>query len=146
MPTPVGFRQWRTAVWEAVAAACGTPQAAFAWVQHVEKKGVTCELLHDLAGWPTLDAKLAAALAKIITGEFTKQVVALKETAAAQGKLLKGRQLFLKHYEYFGLYESEDRAFNMEYLLPLQLQGDDLRSFLSQWDAILANRFPQPKR
>ncbi len=89
----------------------------------MEKKGITYDMLDDPAGWPTLDAKLAAALTKIITGGLAKkQVVALKETAAAQGKLLKGRQLLWELYEYLGRDEPEDRMFNMESLLSLGFQ------------------------
>ncbi len=86
MPTPVGFRQWRTAVREAGAAAFGNPQAAFAWVQQVEQKGTTFEALVGLLwtqNWLQRSPRLLL-------------VVALKGTAAAQGKLLKGRQLLLK--------------------------------------------------
>ncbi len=129
MPNPVGFRHWRTAVREAVAAAATDPQQAFAWVQLVEQPTSSFNSLADSQGQVTLDAKLAAALTKIISGEFATQVVAFKEAEAGRGNLLKGRQLLFKLYEYFGIHETEDRIINLESLVALQLQGDDLRGF-----------------
>ncbi len=77
-PTPAGFRHWRIAVREAVAAAASDPQIAFAWVKDVENPKKTFLALGDSQGLVTLDAKLAAALTKIISGDFAKQVVALR--------------------------------------------------------------------
>ncbi len=61
MPTPVGFRHWRTALREVVAAAASDPQQAFAWVKEVENSKIAYASLGDSQGFVTLDAKLAAA-------------------------------------------------------------------------------------
>ncbi len=67
-----------------------------------------------------------------MTGDFLKQLPAMKETEAARGRLLKGRQILFKLNEYFGIQEAEDRALSIESLVTSQLQGNDLRGSINQ--------------
>ncbi len=64
MPTPTGFRHWRTGAREAIAAAAVDPQPAFTWTKEVEERSITFESLADSKGRVTLDIKLAAGLIK----------------------------------------------------------------------------------
>ena len=53
----------------------------------------------------TLDAKLAASLTKIMTGEFARQVYILMEESGSKGKFLKGRQILLLSYQHYQISE-----------------------------------------
>ncbi len=65
MPTPTGFRQWRTGVREAVAAAAMDPQQAFTWIKEVEDRQVTFDMLADSKIFVALDTKLDAGPTKM---------------------------------------------------------------------------------
>ena len=68
LPKAPGFRAWKMALRDEIAGASGSPQEAFAWILKVEKPGITSEELGDSENFPSLDAKLAAALSRIASG------------------------------------------------------------------------------
>ena len=78
-PSITGFRNWILSLKKKVAAASRFSQEAFAWITEVEK-ALSSEDLEDSGNFLQLDAKLAAELDKIFSGEFRKQVQ-VKETA-----------------------------------------------------------------
>ena len=62
-----------------VAGASGDPDNGFKWITEVEGQGANLAHLYDSAPFHTLDAKLAASLTKIMTGEFARQIYILME-------------------------------------------------------------------
>ena len=105
-PSITGFRNWKLSFKKKVAAASRYSQEAFAWITEIEK-AVSFEDLEDSGMFPQLDAKLAAELDKISSGEFRKQVQ-VKETALShEGKMIKGRQVAWMIYKHVKLSEEE---------------------------------------
>ena len=102
MPKVADFRAWKLALRDEIAGASGDPQRGFAWIMEVEQRGVALICLEDSGFFPTLDAKLAAALSKAIHGEFARRVNVMKEEQARSRRLmLNGRQiLFLLYHHY----------------------------------------------
>ena len=82
MPKVADFRAWKLALRDEVAGASGDPQRGFAWIMEVEREGTTLQVLEQSGYFPTLDAKLAAALSKAIHGEFARRVNVMKEEHA----------------------------------------------------------------
>ena len=72
-PSTTGFRNWKLSFKKNVAASSRLSHEAFAWITEVEK-AVSFADLGDSNVFPQLDAKLAAELDKILSGEFRKQV------------------------------------------------------------------------
>ena len=72
-PQPQQYRSWRAAVRSEVTAASGRGEAAFRWVKKTESPIATFESFRDSDGFDSLDAKLAAALTKIATGELGRR-------------------------------------------------------------------------
>ena len=79
MPKVADFRAWKLLLRDEIAGASGDPQRGFAWIMEVEEAGVSLRTLEDSGLFPTLDAKLAAALSKAIHGEFARRVNVMKE-------------------------------------------------------------------
>ena len=74
LPDTAHFRKWKANVREAVASASRNPTAAFLWVRDVDTT-VDRTLLSDISGFSTLDSKLAAALAKVVTGTLGRTLM-----------------------------------------------------------------------
>ena len=86
----------------------------------------------------TLHAKLSAALNKIITGEFKRQIDLKKEAASQRGKMIKGRQILWMVYAQYKLSTIDGNRLNLTDLYAVQLHGDNLVAFLNDWDACIA--------
>ena len=64
------------------------------------------------------NAKLAASLTKIMTGEFARQIYILMEESASKGKFLKGRQILLLLYQHYQISEVDGQMLDFRtYLL-----------------------------
>ena len=105
MPTIHHFRAWKLHLRDEVASASGNPEMGFKWVLQAERPGIAMKDLYDSTPFALLDSKLAAALAKIMSGEFARQVNILKEECAAKDMLLKGRQVLLMLYRHYQISE-----------------------------------------
>ena len=70
LPSATQFRSWKVSVRTEVTAAGGKGDVAFQWILAAESPSSTFEsLAKSGAGFESLDAKLAAAMAKISHGE-----------------------------------------------------------------------------
>ena len=83
IPTATGFRAWKLALRDEISGASGAPDQAFSWIMKVEREGITVEELGDSEAFPSLDAKLAAALSRTIQGDLAQQVNLVKERHAS---------------------------------------------------------------
>ena len=100
-PQPETYRNWRIKVRDAVVAASAKPEDAFAWISETWKDNQTLAALEKPSIFPTLYAKLLSALTNILTGDFARIIDTYKETEAAAGKMVRGRQVPFKLHEYF---------------------------------------------
>ena len=73
-PTAPGFRTWKTYVQNEIAGASGDPQNAFRWIEKVEEKDMTLDVLGDRGNFTTLDAKLGAAISRITQGDLSHEI------------------------------------------------------------------------
>ena len=87
-----------------------------------------------LRGFPTLDAKLLSSLTNCAEGGLGRQIATFKELQARENKPVKSRQVLLK---YQAIYDLED-------LMSVRLVNDDLKSFISKWDSVLAGMKKEP--
>ena len=101
MPTTATFRSWKIVLRNEVASASGDPDNGFKWITEVERQGANLAHLYESGPFRSLDAKLAASLTKIITGEFARQIYILTEEGASKGKLLRGRQILFLLYQHY---------------------------------------------
>jgi len=132
------YRHWRLSVVDEVVAASARPDAAFNWIAAVNS--ATDADLSDAnfpqvagrrrAGFETLDAKLSAALTKILSGEFARKVHGMKMKAMTDSRRLSGRQLLKAIDEHFKLTEADGAAFDMEHLLNVTMKNDSLEKFM----------------
>ena len=89
--------------------------------------------------FPQLDAKLAAELDEILSGEFRKQVQ-VKETALSrEGKMIKGRQVAWVIYKNFKHSEEDGAMLEWDELLSVDLRGDNLQQFENDWNNTILN-------
>jgi hypothetical protein len=119
MPTIASFRSWKIALRNEVAGASGDPDQGFKWITEVEQPGANLAHLYISEPFHTLDAKLAAALTKIMTGEFARQVYILMEESAAKGLFLKGRQILLLFYQHYKISEVDGQMLDFQDLLAI---------------------------
>jgi hypothetical protein len=92
LPRAPQFRSWKLSVRDEVASASGDPDAGFKWILQVELPDSTFDTLGDSADFGSLDAKLAAGLAKVAQGDLGRSISTAKERLALQGIFMKGRQ------------------------------------------------------
>ena len=127
MPNAAGFRAWKLQLCNEVTGASGNPEEAFKWLKKVEKEGITIEKLASSGRFPSLDAKLAAALSRTLTGDLAQQVNLLKERYAWANKFLKGRQILWQIYKHFKISEADGALLDLQDLFAVTLHGDQLR-------------------
>ena len=132
IPTATSFRAWKLALRDEISGASGAPDQAFSWIMKVEREGITVEELGDSEAFPSLDAKLAAALSRTLQGDLAQQVNLVKERHAGDGKFLKGRQILWYIHRHFKVSEADGALLDFDDLLHVQLHGDDLRSFMTR--------------
>ena len=134
-----------------VVAASARPDLAFTWIQAVTDKATfECFARSSYPFGPTdtfgtLDAKLAAALAKILNGEFEKGIQRRKMEALAAGVRLTGRQILWLIDEHFRLTQADGDVFGMEALLSCSMKNDNLEKFLEEWEYWLSSTQKRPE-
>ena len=92
LPSVVGFRAWKLAVYQSVSAAAGREDdMALWWVRQAEDESVS---LDDLSGttrhFTTLSRKLAAALQKVATSEIGRKITTVTEGYMKRNKAVSG--------------------------------------------------------
>jgi hypothetical protein len=125
-------------LFDEVAAASGAPEEGFDWIIELQREGVSFDAMADSSRFPTLDAKLATALTKILKGDLERRISLLKEEAIARGTPLRGRQILYLIFEQFKLNEHVKSSVDFQHLLAVSLNKDDLRRFITTWDEVLA--------
>jgi hypothetical protein len=145
MPTIATFRSWKIALRNEVAGASGDPDNGFKWITEVEGQGANLAHLYESAPFHTLDAKLAASLTKIMTGEFARQIYILMEESASRGKFLKGRQILLLLYQHYQISEVDGQMLDFQDLLAVHMVGEELRRFMNDWEMTLTGMRKLPE-
>ena len=92
----------------------------------------------SMPNFEVLDARIAAALNKIIHNSHFKRRISLEEQKAQkQDRFLRGRQIANLIYEYFRVTGANDSVENYADLFTISLRNDDIQEFDSKWDGIL---------
>ena len=102
-----------------------------------DKKNHMAELGNP-ADFVTLDTKILAQLSKVARGELARQILTFKDVEAQNKRVVRGRQVLLMFDQYFKTNEEAGALYGTEDLLQVRLQSDDLKSFLQNWDAVIA--------
>ena len=135
---------WRIKLVDEVVAASARPDDAFRWITSVNERATDADLQDVRFPWmqplefETLDAKLAAALTKIISGDFARKVQVLKMNALEKGQRVSGRQLLAAIDKHFKMTEADGAVFGVEHLLSVVMKNDNLERFLDEWDTVIA--------
>ena len=137
-PLAETYRNWRIKTREAVVAASTDPDSAFKWVSEAWKEEQSIEALRKVAPFATLDAKLLSALTNIITGDFARKVDTFKEVEATNDRIVRGRQVLFMLHEHFSTNIKHGATYALQDLFSVQLRGENLKSFISNWDQVLA--------
>ena len=143
-PQPENYRNWRIRVRDAVIAASAKPDLAFQWVEEVFKTDQSVEALKDSGKFVTLDAKLMSSLTNICEGDFARQLDIFKEEQAKSGTPARGRQALLMIHKHFSTSRKHGAVYDIEDLMAVTLVNDDLRGFITRWDAVIAGMTSEP--
>ena len=135
IPGPETYRNWRIKTRDFIVAASTNPDAAFAWIAEVRKEGQNIEALRKVAA---LDAKLLSALTNITTGDFARKVDTFQETEANEGRIVRGRQVLFMLHDHFSTNMKHGSTYALRDLLSVHLKGENLKTFISNWDQVLA--------
>ena len=114
------------------------PDKAFDWISETWAEGRTMDQLCDVGKFNTLDAKLLSALTNILTGDFARKVDTFKETEAANKRYVRGRQVLHMLHDHFSTNIKHGATYALQDLFSVKLKGDNLRSFISNWDQVIA--------
>ena len=137
-PNPEQYRNWRIRVRDAVSAASPSPDEAFAWIGKVWVEGKTVDDLKDSGTFVTLDAKLLSGLTNIAEGDLGRQIDTFKEVQAKSGVPAKGRQVLFMFHQHFATSIKHGSVYDIEDLMSVTLVNDDLKSFITRWDSVIA--------
>ena len=143
-PQPENYRNWRIRVRDAVIAASAKPDLAFQWIEEVFKTDQAVEALKDSGKFVTLDAKLMSSLTNICEGDFARQLDIFKEEQAKSGTPARGRQALLMIHKHFSTSRKHGAVYDIEDLMAVALVNDDLRGFITRWDAVIAGMTSEP--
>ena len=143
-PQPENYRNWRIRVRDAIIAASAKPDLAFQWVEEVFKTDQSIEALKDSGKFVTLDAKLMSSLTNICEGDFARQLDIFKEEQAKSGTPARGRQALLMIHKHFSTSRKHGAVYDIEDLMAVTLVNDDLRGFITRWDAVIAGMTSEP--
>ena len=144
-PNPESYRSWKISVREAVRAASDRPDEAFNWVQEVYEKTATSEALRTTGKFLTLDTKILNALSVVAKGELNRQIINYKESEAAAGRAVRGRQVLFMFEQFFKTNEAAGSLYSVEDLLKVKLVRDDLSTFIHNWESVIAGLNHQPE-
>ena len=144
-PNPETYRSWKTATREAIRAASDRPDDAFEWILEVYDKNASHEKLREPGKFVTLDTKLLAALSKVAKGDLGRHILNFKETEAAQKRSVRGRQVLYLFEQHFKTNEEVGSLYSVEDLLKVNMVGDDLTSFLHNWESVIAGMSHVPE-
>jgi hypothetical protein len=100
-----------------VTAASGRGEAAFKWIVETEDPAATYVQFADSAGYDSLDAKLAAALTSVASGELGRRITLAVELEAAKAKMLKGRQILWMIHDIHRLDEERGALYDFQDLV-----------------------------
>jgi len=145
------YTNWRLNLVDEVVSESSRPDDAFAWISAVKGTANHDDLqranypFSKPIGFETLDAKLASALSRIISGDFGRRAHVIKITAMETGKRLSGRQLLHAIDEHFRLTEADGAVFGMEHLLSVTMKHDSLERVIADWDTVLTGMRKRPE-
>ena len=145
-PKPEAYRNWRIRVRDAVAAASKDPDRAISWFDKVYKDKVTMEDLADSEGMATLDAKLLSSLTNIVEGDLARRLDNIKERALMKGESTRGRQALWLFHDHFSTHIHLGAVYALEDLMSVRMKNDDLKTFISNWDSVLAGLQKHPDK
>jgi len=137
-PQAETHRNWRIKLRDAVVAASAKPGETFVWVSETWTDGQTIEALRKVQPFATLDAKLMSALTNTLTGEFARRVDTYKETEAAAGRIVRGRQVLWMIHDFFSTNIKHGATYALQDLFSVHLKGENLKTFITNWDQVLA--------
>jgi hypothetical protein len=138
------FRSWKLAVRDEIAGASGDPDASFKWIFQVELPHVTIGELADSGEFASLDAKLAAGIARVAQGDLGRAISTAEEQSALKGFFRKGRQALRMIYDHYRISETEGSLLELQDLMKVSLKKDNLRSFLMDWEHVFTGMNPLP--
>ena len=121
------FRSWTMPFKRTVAAASGQPPQGFKWASRSEK--ADHDELEDSEGFPQLDAKMAAALSKIITGELARKLNAIGEQLSLKDEMLTGRHVAWHIFQHYRTTDTEGAVLEFKDRLAVELKSGSLSSF-----------------
>ena len=141
-PRPENYRKWKTAVREEIRASSDKPDEAWVWLMEVyQDREDSRRLLQELSEpgqFVTLDTKILAQLSRVAKGDLGTQILNFKEVEAANGRVVRGRQVLFMFEQYFRTNEEAGALYGTEDLLKIHLINDDLATFIRNWDAVIA--------
>ena len=137
-PQPESYRNWKIKVRDAIMAASRFPHKPFKWVNKVWEEGSKVEDLADTEKYVTLDAKLLSALSNIAIGELARKIDTFKEKESLNNRPVRGRQVLLMFHEFFSTNIKHGATYRLDDLFAVQMKGDNLRTFMSNWEMITA--------
>lgn len=82
-----------------------------------------------------LDAKLMSTLMNVIDGDLSRQLGIFRENEAKKGIHRQALRMVHKH---FSTSQKHGAIFDLEDLMAVQMVNDDLKGFVSRWDAVIA--------
>ena len=93
----------------------------------------------------TLDTKIVSALSRVAKGDLARQIINYKESEATANRAVRGRPVLLMFEHYFKTNEEAGSLYSIEDLLKMQLCGDDLSTFIHNWESVIAGLNHHPE-
>ena len=128
-----------------IASSSTKPTVALAWASEIDEAKEVDQLKSSVyqgdghhVDFETLDTKVAAGLTNIMHGDFKKRVTMRDDQYQVVHKqMLTGRHIAFIMFHHFQINDVENSTLEFADLLALELKGDNLRAFDTEWDNTL---------
>merc|ERR1712079_672452 len=152
-PSINAFRQWRMHFRRTIASSSTKPTVALAWASEIDEvtsvdqfRSSTYTSEGLVVDFETLDTKVAAGLMKITHGDFKKRITKKdEEHQIVHKKMLNGRPIAWLTFQHFKINDMESSMLEFSDLMALELKGDNLRGFDTEWDNVLLGMREHPE-
>jgi hypothetical protein len=139
-----GYREWETDFFKSVSTAVSDPKAALKWIAQIKiAKGR--EELSDPKEFALLDARIATAFGKILTGVLKRRVkVEDDKLFSSELRYLGGREIAWMVYQHFKVTDVQGAILGIEDLVNVKLKNDNILEFLDEWDYVFCGLKEEP--
>ena len=135
VPDVMGFSLFWQSIKEQILEHVKDQDACYIWIKEMEH--LTWDQLAEMGQFPIADRELGRALELILSKKLRSDLTVYRDKARIQGKRIRGIQIGYMLWHSFAMTQVNANKMQTRKLEEVTLHGDDLRSFMNEWDRVM---------